>query len=44
MRNVSIKVNLETLKSLPILATKKLILKVTENLLGSAIIDTVTFT
>ncbi|CNK64028.1 Uncharacterised protein [Mycobacterium tuberculosis] len=44
MRNIGIKVSFETLKSLPVLPTEELILKVPENLLSSTVIDTVAFT
>ena len=44
MHDVRIKVSFETLKSLPVLPTKKLVLKVPEDLLSGTIVDTVAFT
>ena len=41
MRDIGIKVSFEALKGLPVLATKKLILNVTENLLSGAIVNAV---
>jgi len=44
MRNVRIEVSFETLKGLPVLPTKELVLNVSEDLLGGAIVDAVAFT
>jgi len=44
VHDIGLEVGFETLKGLPVLAAKKLVLNVSEDLLGGAIVDAVAFT